>query len=307
MSEEQSPSEGQTLEKLASYFSKPEGQSQPPEAADAEPQVEASEDPQQAEEPEDDGHDDFDVDGTVYRIPRDLKAKASEWKDGYLRREDYTRKTQDVGDLHRSAQLQVEAIQLRESFEKEASKELRQLASTEEKLAEFKQVDWLSLDTDTHMKLRSQYETLKDRAQELRQTLQGKASELEQKLTSHKQQLEQEGVKFLARNIPGYNQHTLEHAKSGAKAVGYQDQEVKNVLDARFHLLSWKAAQWDKISSEKATAVTKVQKAPPVVKPGATQPGMAAQASYQKDREILKKDGNNKDAVMRLLIARKFK
>lgn len=271
-------------------------------------EVEASEDPQQADEPEDDGHDDFDVDGTVYRIPRDLKAKASEWKDGYLRREDYTRKTQDVGDLHRQAQLQVEAIQLRESFEKDAAKELRQLASAEEKLAEFKNVDWLSLDTDTHLKVKSQYDNLKERVQELRQTLHGKASELEQKLTSHKQKLEEEGVKFLARNIPGYNQHTLEHAKSGAKSVGYQDQEVKNVLDARFHLLSWKAAQWDKVQAEKATAVTKVQKAPPVVKPGAGQgQGVAAQASYQKDRDALKKNGNDKNAVMRLLIARGFK
>ena len=96
-----------------------------PEVAKADEQTtEASvEVPQEAQSEEETQADveDLDVDGEIYKVPPSLKAKVSEWKEGSLRREDYTRKTQELADLTRQAQLAAEAIQTRQAFEQEVS------------------------------------------------------------------------------------------------------------------------------------------------------------------------------------------
>jgi hypothetical protein len=76
------------------------------------------------------------------------------------------------------------------------------------------------------------------------------------------------------------------------------------VMFPGFAVLAHKAAQYDKVVSTKGTAVQKAQKAPPVIKPGATTSTNTAAA--QKTRDIqgrFKKSGSTEDFA-RLLLAR---
>jgi hypothetical protein len=281
-----------------------------PEVAVADEQTtEASEEvPQETEtpeQPEDDGTEEFDVDGIGYRLPKELKAKVSEWKEGSLRREDYTRKTQELADLTRQAQLAAEAIQTRQTFEQEIASERTELNRVQADLDRYKQVDWSSLEVENYIKLRGQFDTLKERATELNGKINEKAQQLNGKLSEHKQRLIEEGHKFLQKTIKDWGPEAVQTAKSGAKSVGYTDGELDNVYDARFAALSWKAAQFDKLQSGKSAAVASVQKAPPVVKPGVgTGQHAARENKYSDARQGLKKNPNSLQAAARVFLAR---
>lgn len=247
--------------------------------------------------------EDLDVDGEIYKVPPSLKAKVSEWKDGYLRRDLLTQKTQELADLMRQSQLTAEAIQTRQAFEQEIASERLELNKVQADIDRYKAVDWSSLDVESYIKLRGQFDTLKEKASEIEGKISEKAKQVNSKLTEHRQRMLEEGQKFLQKTIQNWGPEAQQAAKSGAKGVGYTDGELDNVYDARFAALSWKAAQFDKLQSGRAEAVKKAQAAPPVIKPGASQPGAATQKAYKDARTRLKGDGSLESAInaMRML------
>ncbi len=280
---------------MAALLGGPEPEVAPEQEAEA--VEETPEEPKPTEETEEVSDvEDLDVDGEIYKVPPSLKAKVSEWKEGSLRREDYTRKTQELADLTRQAQLAAEAIQTRQTFEQEISVEKKELDRVQADMDRYKAVDWSSLEVENYIKLRGQFDTLKERAHELNGAINEKAQKLNGKLNEHKQKLIEEGHKFLTKTIKDWGPESVQAAKSGAKSVGYTDGELENVYDARFAALSWKAAQYDKLQSGKADAVKKVQAAPPVVKPGVK--GTPQAGTQEKTlRQQLKTKGDLKSAA----------
>ena len=294
--EQPTGSEPSVESRMATLMGGPE-----PEVAQAEPEVAAVEETPEEPQPEEETEaksdvEDLDVDGEIYKVPPSLKAKVSEWKEGALRREDYTRKTQELADLTRQAQLAAEAIQTRQTFEQEISTERTELNKVQADLDRYKAVDWSSLDVNDYIKLRGQFDTLKERASELNGAINQKAQALNGKLTEHKQKLIEEGHKFLTKTIKNWGPEAVQTAKSGAKSVGYTDGELENVYDARFAALSWKAAQFDALQSGKAEAVKKAQAAPPIVKPGVKGTPQAG-AQEKALRQQLKSKGDLKSAA----------
>lgn len=296
--EQSSDSDPAIISRLASVLSPEPEVAQEVEAAPAEVTTEEPETPEETSDVED-----LDVDGEIYKVPPSLKAKVSEWKEGSLRRDDYTRKTQELADITRQAQLAAEAIQTRQAFEQEISTERTELNRVQADIERYKAVDWSSLDVETYVKLRGQFDSLKEKATELNGKIGEKAQQLQGKLTEHRQRLIEEGQKFLQKSIKNWGPEAQQAAKAGAREVGYTDGELENVYDARFAALSWKAAQYDKLQSGRAEAVKKAQAAPPVIKPGATVPGAATQKAYKDARARLKGDGSLESAIgaMRLL------
>lgn len=291
--------------RLSNFFAQPEVATE--EAPQAEAPQETAETPQevpQESEVVEDDLDELDLDGEIYKVPKALKAKAQEWKDGYLRREDYTRKTQELADLHRQAQFMAEALQQRQAFEKAVSTEANEMARVQAELERYKAVDWGNLEVQDYIKVKHQQDQLKERYNELKGAIDKKSAELSEKLTEHKRKVLDEAQKYLQKSVPNWGPEAVSLAQSGAKGVGYTDGELENVYDARFVQLSWKAAQYDKLQSSKPGAIASVQKAPPVVKPGA---GMGQQAAsdraYKEVRSSLKKSGSLQDAA-RLMMMR---
>lgn len=282
----------------------------PPEVA-AEQQADQpqQDEPEQAsttEEQAEPASEAFEVDGVEYQLPKELKAKVAEWKDGYVRREDYTRKTQDAAELHRQAAVMHETFQRAQAFEQGITAERGELKSIEHQLGQFKGLDWTALDTDQIVRLRGQMDNLRDRAQEIKGSIDTKQGEFSQWADGKKREVLQSGQKYLQQTIPGWGEAATKEVISSAKEVGYSEKELESVSDARFVRLAWKAAQFDKLQAGKSAAVATAQKAPPVVKPGASKgPGVASEQKYRDARTALKKSGDHKDAA-RALLARGF-
>jgi hypothetical protein len=305
MDTEQTSQDSEPVEaRLAAYFSATPEAAKPEPAQETEvaPQIEASDEQPEAA-PEDDGNDDFDVDGTVYRIPKDLKAKVSEWKDAGMRTEDYTRKQQAAAEVVRQHQAQLEAFQIRQQFEERTKDKREELSKVKGDLDRYKQVDWSNLEVETYIKLKGQMDVLKERATELKSEIDKDADVTRSELTTRQKRTIEEGHQYLRKAIPGFGPTALEQAKEGARILGYSDAELDNVWDPRTIHGWYELAQYHKIKSGTAAAVASAQKAPPVVKPGASVPGAAADRKIKDARQSLKKSGSVDDFA-RVLIAR---
>lgn len=271
-----------------------------PEAAEAEEQpIEApQEQPEPAEttateQPEEDSED-FEVDDVVYKLPKELKAKVSEWRDAGLRQEDYTRKTQTAAELMRQAQALQEAAAHREQFETSIKTERRQLDQIESHLEQYAKVDWRQLDSEQRLNFLAEQQMLERQANTLRQGLEQKRQSFDKESNEKRQRLYEAGQKYLQQAIPNWGDAAAMEIIKAVTSAGFTKEELASVHDARQIHLAWKAAQWDKLQASKGTAVKTAQKAPPVVKPGAT-----VNNTQQRDRDQrsrLKKTGDVKDA-----------
>lgn len=240
----------------------------------------------------------FEIDGETIALPPALKAKVAEWRDGHLRREDYTQKTQALSELTRQAAAINETLRTQQAFEKQIEPERTELASVKHQLSQFKAVEWADLSVEQHLALRQRMETLKERASELEGGIKGKEGQFEQWKHTKKLEALDAGQKYLAKSIKSWGPEAKNDAASTALAVGYSANELEDIYDPRFVQLAYEAAQYRKQQAAKATSVAAVQKAPPVVKPGASQgPGIAAEQRYRDSRAALKKSGDLRDAA----------
>lgn len=91
------------------------------------------------------------------------------------------------------------------------------------------------------------------------------------------------------------------------KSLAIGEQEFKSrFADPRLIALAHKAAKWDMLQASKPSAVATAQKAPPVVKPGASKgPGVAAEQRYRDTRQSLRKTGSVQDAAKLMLLRMK--
>ena len=252
-------------DRLASFFSAPEEQREAP-AAEAEPAEEATQEPEVQEEP--DGED-FEVEGDVYKLPTKLAATVKEWKSGYMRQDDYTRKTQETAAISRQIAAIAETAQTNEQFEKQIAPQKKELAYIEHQLDQYKKVDWMSLEAGQHLALRSQMEQLKDRANEIQSDISEKSESLKAFREQKRREVLTEGQKYLAQAVKGWGPESVKAATLAAKESGYSDEEIGGILDARFVRVLWEASQYRKVQAQKPGAIATAQKAPPVVKPGA--------------------------------------
>ena len=307
MSTEQTQVDSDVDTRMSAFFGGAPEVAPEPEADTAEPTQQAEEATTEAPEQDTPDYETFDVDGVEYQLPPELKAKVAEWKDGYTRREDYTRKTQEAAELHRQAQTITQMAQEQQTFEKSVETERTELNQLQYQLAQYKGIDWTTLDTDQYIRLKGQMDALRDKAQDVEKSISGKRQQFDQVTMQRKQELLQTGAKYLQQSIKGWGEEAQKEVVKAAQSMGFSQEELNNVLDARQVHVLWKAAQYDKLQSGKAAVVAAVQKAPPVVKPGASKgPGVVAEQKYTDARKALKKSGSTQDAA-RALLARGFK
>lgn len=251
----------------------------------------ASDEPEQPEVEEGSGYEEIELDGETYRVPPKLK-------DAVLRQSDYTQKTQQVAEIRRAVEAQARAVQLVQQFQAATADEQRMLQALESKIGEYNSVDWQNLDSETLIKAKHNLDTLKERATEVRARLSYKAQQAQQAGSQLQEQFKAQRAEALQRIIPGWNGEADYYASIAALNVGFAPDEVANNFDARMGILAWKAAQFDRLQSGKSAAVQQVKKAPPVIKPGASQgQNVVAQKKYSEDRVRLKKSGSVDDAA----------
>jgi hypothetical protein len=267
-------------QRLASFFAPPEAaepkaEAAPVETEEAEEIETAEEAPEEANEGET-----LEIDGVTYTLPPDLATKVKEMRDGTLRQQDYTQKTQQLAAVTKQLSTLAEVAQTNEKFEREVAPQKGELERIKHTLAEYKKLDWNSLDLAQHVQFRTQMETLKERAAEINEELSGKKAELKKYHDTQRAEILKAGKNYLTQNVKGWSADHEKEVVSQGQDLGFTEDELSHMYDARIVRALWKASQFDKLQAGKAAALSTVQKAPPVVKPGAV--NNTAAASKQK-------------------------
>lgn len=287
-----------------SLFSEPEGgdpnawteQESPaePEATETPPENLLPEEPAavEATPPEDMEEIEY-GEGKKYSVPKELKR-------GWLREDDYTRKTQKLADGFRSVDAQLERLtQTAQSLTAVAPMIGRvhaidaEIQGIEQQLADprLAQEDPLAIGT-----LSAKLHLLERQRGQLASALQGEEAKFVQAVEQARQQtvrarMEAE-MPFLESTIREFNPE-----KHGQELVSYIKkaglaQEALGFINTSPAALAlvWKAKQYDQLQADKKVAQKKVETLPPVAKPGQRAP-QAEGGDLKKLETAMRKDG----------------
>ena len=258
-------------DRVAAQFglSEPERQDQPAEQEATAPQpeeVETAEAEAAPEEPEAEFAE-VEYDGERFKVPKKLEK-------AILQEKDYTQKTQKIAEERRQWEVLQEQNKLRNieaAFERELFPEIQKLQAYEAVLKQ--PVDWNSMPMEEMVRTRAQRDQWRDEANALKESLSSKRQEFGAKLDAALKDLKSKAVDTVAKSLPGWSEKSLNSLREYGKTEGYSEAELQGIdADPRHIRTLHKAMEYDRLMASKATAVKEANKAPPMVKPGATRP-----------------------------------
>jgi len=224
-------------------------------------------------------------------------------REGYMRQEDYSKKTADV-----ARQREEAGKEARQAIETERSSHIEQLNNLQALVIdsvapELKNADWNKLAKDDpfeYVRLRNQAEQL----QKTLSTIKAKKDELEAKQNADKSQLlqkkAQETWQKLEADIPGFNKDLYQSLLKTGVELGID--EVNNWVDAGQIKLLHKAYLYDQLKVGKPAEDKKVAIPPKAIKPGAATSVPKQVQRQGKALDNLKKTGSV-DALTQYLSA----
>jgi hypothetical protein len=320
MSENTNPNGSVSVNEAASAFLSL--MDSPTEEAQAQPEVDQQE--QESEEVEysaEDGSEDYtdeNAEETEYQEeetqePQRFKVKVDneeievtleELQQGYSRTKDYTKKTQALAETRKAVEAEKarieEAKQLRDTYAQRLQiiEQMLNQNPDNENLSELKESDPIgyAIKVAERAEREKQLQAVQAEKQRIAQQQQ---SEQQEQLKNH---LAQEAQK-LKEWIPEFRDEVKadlarKEIRSYAKSIGFSDQELANVYDARAVQTLYKAMQYEKLMKGKGVATKKVSEAPKTLKAGAAQPqGSSEQEAMKKQFQKLKQSGNKRDAA----------
>lgn len=175
-------------------------------------------DPDSEEQPEED--EEIEIGGKKVAMPQSI---AAEIKAGMMRNADYTQKTQAVAEQRKAIEAEREQVRQQAEQHQQYAKELSTVHALDERLAEFKQVDWQALsreDPALAQQLRFQYDDLQQKRNEAVTAVTQKQQQLalaEQQATAKQVQ---EAEAYVQREIPGWTKEAGAELNSWAQAKG---------------------------------------------------------------------------------------
>lgn len=260
------------------------------ESEDVEEEVEEDSD---AEE----GEDDEEPTVTVTIDGKAVDVTLDELKAGYQRQADYTHKTEAVAAARK--EIEAEKARLREA-ENDRLQKLDDIISVfdddpKPKLTQF------DGDTDEYLEALSAWEDRNDYRDTVKaerdKILQERNREAEEhfKAWAAEQERELAQMPEIAENkdtaLKGLRSFMVE-------VIGFKEDEVANVLDARAIKAALMAKKWHDLQTKKPAAKKKVTKAPKRAKPGAAPARRDGESeNYKKMRARVRKSGHVNDAA----------
>ena len=234
----------------------------------------------------------------------EIEVTLEELQQGYSRTKDYTKKTQALAETRKAVEAEKarieEAKQLRDTYAQRLQiiEQMLNQNPDNENLSELKESDPIGY--AIKVAERSEREKQLQAVQAEKQRIaQQQSQEQQEQLKSH---LAQEAQK-LKEWIPEFRDEAKadlarKEIRSYAKSIGFSDQELANVYDARAVQTLYKAMQYEKLMKGKGVATKKVSEAPKTLKAGAAQPqGSSEQEAMKKQFQKLKQSGKKQDAA----------
>ena len=219
-------------------------------------------------------------------------------REGFMRGQDYTRKTQELA--RQRDELGQKIRQGIESERQQYQQTLQQLeaAILETAAPELKNVDWNALAANDPF----EYVKLKNRAEQITNALNSvkvKQQEVKVKAEAEQRQVLQETAQktwaSLESERPGWSQDTYQKVLKSAEPLGYTTDEVGKWLDPRAIKLLHKAHLYDQLKAGTPAPQKKVVKAPVAVKPNASQPVSRTAQRQSNALSNLRKSGSVND------------
>ncbi len=218
------------------------------------------------------------------------------------------KRMQEAAEIRKNSEVEVAALaQQREQYAQALQSLEGHLNSTEEQPQEY----WDNLyseDPMEYMRQREAYRDRKEAMQKVKAEQERVQEERQQDLVvQHQEYLAKEKEKLL-EVLPDWKdpdvaakekQQIVSYAQ---RVLGFSEQEVANIADARGVLAIRKAYLYDELMAKKPAAQKKVKKAPKVTKSG--KPTTKAQANANRKKQALErlnKSGSKDDAVAVLL------
>jgi hypothetical protein len=318
MSENTNPNGSVSVNEAASAFLSL--MDSPTEEAKAQPEVDQqeSEEVEYSAESETEDYTDENAEETEYQEeetqePQRFKVKVDneeievtleELQQGYSRTKDYTKKTQALAETRKTVEAErariEEAKQLRDTYSQrlQVIEQMLNQPADNENLAELRESDPIGY--AIRVAERAEKEKQLQAVQVERQRIaQQQQSEQQEQLKGH---LATEAQK-LKEWIPEFRDEAKadlvrKDIKAYAKSIGFSDQELANVYDARAVQTLYKAMKYEKLMKGQSVATKKVNDAPKTLRSGASQPqGTAEQESMNKQFKKLKQSGKKQDAA----------
>jgi len=198
-----------------------------PDHASAEPELDADGNPVQPE-PEDDSEE-VEHEGQKYRIPKAVKPLL-------MMQQDYTRKTQEVAEQRRALEQHQQVIAQQAQFMQENIREVAQLQSLDERLAQYQQVDWNVLEAQDPFRAQQafrEFTLLRDQRANLAQQLAAKEHQRSQETQRERAKRLEEANSVLAREIKGWGPDLAAKLSEFGEKQGFSKAELAHVDDPR--------------------------------------------------------------------------
>lgn len=294
----------------------------PTEEAQAQPEVDQQE--QESEEVEysaedssedytDESAEETEAEEEVAEEPQRFKVKVDneeievtleELQQGYSRTKDYTKKTQALAEARKAVEAErariEEARQLRDTYAQrlEVIEQMLNQPADNENLAELKESDPIgyAIKVAERAEKEKQLQAVQAEKQRIAQQQQAEQQEyLKKHLASEAEKLKEWIPEFKDEVKADIARKEI---KAYAKSIGFSDQELANVYDARAVQTLYKAMQYEKLMKGKTVATKKVTEAPKTLKAGASQPqGTSEQEAIKKQFQKLRQSGKKQDAA----------
>ena len=257
-SEAQSPEEGAAVEEELSADA---------DAVDDETDAEQSELDEDTEEQEQPQVFSVKVDG------KEVEVTLDELQKGYSRTQDYTRKTQQIAEVRKQTEAELQAVRA----EREQYAQL--LGALEAQVQQVSQpnIDWDRLYQEDPIEWVRQREVMRENQEKAAaiQSEQQRLSQLSQQEQAQfmQQKLQQEQEALLAA-IPDWKDAKKAQAEKAllvefGQKIGFTPEELKSVVDHRAVLMLRKAALYDQMMSKRGNIKPVVNNGPLPAKPGA--------------------------------------
>lgn len=237
---------------------------------------------------------------------KESEVSIDELRLGYMRQDDYQRKTQEVSKAKQAAQ--EEAMSAVAQLRAQNTQELKTLEAWIVNVAapEMQGVNWNKLaaeDPAEFVKLThraNQLTTLKNQiSQKLQQAEQQRTTEEDSKRAQAIQQASEQ----LASDIPNWNAELQQALVKSGREYGFTDDELAKVYDPKFVKVLHDAHQWRLLQTQKPLADKKVSEVPKVLRSGASpSKGDAQRSAYEALRTRIKKSGGKDHAAVEELI-----
>jgi hypothetical protein len=276
------------------------GDAEAPQADQQEPQEEVVEQEQEQEQTE-----------QVEETPRYRVKAAGEEREvtldelikSYQLGTDYTQKTQSLAEQRKALEAERQAVEQAKALRDQYAERLQAIQqvlaeqSKGENLEALKESDPIGYAVKV-AELQQRREQLAAVQAEQQRIAYQQQSEHQQRLAS----IVAEEQQKLAQAIPEFadpqkGETVRGEIRAYAKQLGFTDQELAQVYDSRAVLTLWKAAQYDKLLSQKPGVQKKVAEAPKVLKPGTSRPVNTEEMAIRDQRKVLKKTGKARDAA----------